>query len=113
MKPEPFLTGQIDLLLLSIVSRGPIHGYAIIEALRSRSGGVFELREGTVYPALYRLERLGLLASDVQPVSGRPRRNYRLTRSGAVALRARRAAWDAIVRSVGAVLAGRRAVARG
>ena len=58
MEKDPLRTGQIDLLLLSLVARGPAHGYAVIELLRLRSGGAFDLPEGTVYPALYRLERL-------------------------------------------------------
>jgi PadR family transcriptional regulator PadR len=113
MKQEPLVTGQIDMLLLSMIARGPSHGYAIIEQFKQRSGGAFELREGTVYPALYRLERLGLLASEVREVGGRPRRNYRLTAAGTTALRRRRAAWEDLVRNVDAVLLGRRAPAAG
>jgi PadR family transcriptional regulator PadR len=106
MNREPLLTGQIDMLLLSVVARGPSHGYAIIEQLRLRSRGAFELREGTVYPALYRLERAGLLSSAVGHVAGRPRRTYRLTGAGLAALRERRDAWRELVRSVNAVLKG-------
>ena len=50
------LKGNLDLLLLSVLSSGPAHGYAIISALRDRSGGTFDLPEGTIYPALHRLE---------------------------------------------------------
>ncbi len=56
------LKGNLDLLL-SVPSSGPAHGYAIISALRDRSGGTFDLPEGTIYPALHRLEDSGLLAS--------------------------------------------------
>jgi hypothetical protein len=56
------LKGNLDLLLLSVLAAGPAHGYAIISALRSRSAGTFDLPEGTVYPALHRLEDAGLLA---------------------------------------------------
>ena len=56
------LKGNLDLLL-SVLSSGPAHGYAIISALRDRSGGTFDLPEGTIYPALHRLEDAGLLAS--------------------------------------------------
>ena len=77
------LKGHADLLLLAALESGPAHGYAIVEAIRSRSGGTFDLAEGTVYPALYRLERRGLLASDwVRAVGARRRRVYRLTRGG-------------------------------
>ena len=54
------LKGNLDLLLLSVLSSGPAHGYVIISALRDRSGGTFDLPEGTIYPALHRLEDAGL-----------------------------------------------------
>jgi PadR family transcriptional regulator len=54
------LKGHLDLLLLATVGAGPAHGYAILERLRDRSGGTFDLAEGTVYPALHRLEQAGL-----------------------------------------------------
>jgi len=57
------LKGNLDLLLLSVLSAGPAHGYSIISALRERSEGTFDLPEGTIYPALHRLEEAGLLAS--------------------------------------------------
>ena len=104
MKREPMLPGPIDLLVLAVVARRPSHGYAIIEALRLRSGGRLDLPEGTIYPALYRLEQAGYLASDVQTVAGRGRRTYRPTRSGRAALRERRRAWRALVDSVDAVV---------
>ena len=106
MNREPLLTGQIDLLLLSVVSRGALHGYAIIEQLRLLSGGAFEFREGTVYPALYRLERLGLLRSEACAVAGRTRRTYHVTPVGLDTLRDRRSAWDELVRNVNSVLLG-------
>jgi PadR family transcriptional regulator, regulatory protein PadR len=54
------LKGHLDLLLMSVLAAGPTHGYAIITALRERSQGTFDLHEGTIYPALYRLEDAGL-----------------------------------------------------
>ena len=57
------IKGHLDLLLLSVLSAGPAHGYAIIAALRDRSDGTFDLPEGTIYPALHRLEDARLLAS--------------------------------------------------
>lgn len=106
MERDPLLTGQIDLLLLALVARGPLHGYAIIEQLRRSSRGSFDLPEGTVYPALYRLERLGLLKSDPQRFSGRTRRTYRVTRAGLTTLRHRTVAWRELVRSMESVLRG-------
>lgn len=94
------------MLLLSLVARGPVHGYAIIELMRQRSRGVFDLPEGTVYPALYRLEAGGLLESDAREVSGRVRRTYRITRVGRAALKERETRWRALVKGVDAVLKG-------
>lgn len=106
MEREPLITGHIDLLLLAVLAAGPAHGYAIIERLRERSGGTFDLPEGTVYPSLYRLEAAGYLKSSNVKVAGRSRRVYKLTRAGQDALRAREDAWQRIVRSVEAVLRG-------
>ena len=72
MRGEP-LKGHLDTLLLAIVADGPVHGYGIVEQLRERSGGQFELPEGTVYPALHRLEDDGLLRSEWAVIGGRRR----------------------------------------
>src|SRR2546429_5858648 len=84
MKAEK-LKGHLDLLLLSVLSRGPGHGYEVITRLKVRSGGAFQLPEGTVYPALHRLEDAGLLASGWDVVAGRRRRLYHLTAAGGAA----------------------------
>ena len=97
------LKGHLDLLLLAIVEHEPLHGYAIVEALRDRSSGAFDLAEGTVYPALYRLERQGRLASAWSDGTGRRRRVYRLTRSGRKALGAEREQFTHFARAVGTV----------
>ena len=93
-------------MVLAVVGRRPLHGYAILSALRVRSGGHLDLAEGTIYPALYRLEQAGLLASDAQTVAGRSRRTYRLTAAGRAALRERRRAWRDLVGSIDAILDG-------
>ena len=87
------LKGHLDLLLLSVLSRGPGHGYEVITRLRDGSDGAFELPEGTVYPALHRLEEAGLLASTWDVVAGRRRRIYRLTTAGEAALAAEATQW--------------------
>ena len=92
------------MLLLAVLQPGPAHGYAIIEALKQRSGGAFDLPEGTVYPALHRLERDGLLASAWSDVTGRRRRVYELTEKGREAYRAQQAQWEQFARSIDAVL---------
>jgi len=97
------LKGHVDLLLLSILEQAPAHGYGLVETLRERSEGAFDLAEGTVYPALYRLERRGLVASGWQTVDGRRRRVYRLTRGGRGSLERQRVEWRAFTSAVEAV----------
>ena|SRR5262245_8228236 len=99
------LKGHLDSLILAVVAVGPAHGYAIIERLKERSRGTFSLPEGTVYPALHRLERDGLLESEWSEASGRRRRVYRLTRRGRGRLEERRDEWRDFARAVEAVLA--------
>src|SRR5262245_53461824 len=99
------LKGHLDALVLAALRGRPAHGYAVIEELRARSGGAFDLAEGTVYPVLHRLEADGLLASSWSTASGRRRRVYRLTRRGAAALAAREDEWRAFSAAVDSVLA--------
>src|SRR5262249_33233273 len=99
------LKGHLDALVLAVVAVEPAHGYAIIEELKRRSGGAFDLPEGTVYPALHRLERAGLLDSGWSAARGRKRRVYRLTRRGRRRLEASRTEWQAFAHAIDAVLA--------
>jgi len=103
MKAER-LKGHLDLLLLSVLSRGPGHGYEIITRLKVRSDGAFALPEGTVYPALHRLESAGLLASTWDVVTGRRRRIYHLTLAGEAALAEQAAQWREFSGSMARVL---------
>jgi PadR family transcriptional regulator PadR len=98
------LKGNLDLLLLSVLASGPTHGYAIISALRDRSGGTFDLPEGTIYPALHRLEDSGLLTSTWAEAEGRRRRVYGLTEQGVAALAAQQTEWRKFAGGVHAVL---------
>src|SRR5260221_11358110 len=68
------LKGHLDMIVLAALSSGPAHGYAIIQEIHRRTGGTFELPEGTVYPALHRLEQAGLLGSErtTGQAGGRP-----------------------------------------
>ena len=100
------LKGHLDLLLLSVLSDGAKHGYAVIEELKERSEEVFDLPEGTVYPALHRLEQAGFLASEWSVVSGRRRRTYRLTDRGRGALGEQRKSWSEFSDAVTRVLKG-------
>jgi len=99
------LRGHLDAMILAVVEREPLHGYAIIEALALRSGGELELPTGTVYPALRRLEAAGYLASRWSESSGRRRRTYTLSAAGRRMLAAERDEWSAFTKVVGGVIA--------
>ncbi len=98
------LKGHLDLLLLAILADGPAHGYAVIEALRSRSNGMFDLPEGTIYPALHRLENQGLLRSTWSEESPRRKRIYQITPKGQQALISRQEEWRKFSRAVNATV---------
>ena len=98
------LKGHLDPLILAVLEAGPAHGYSVVEQLRDRSGGVFDLPEGTIYPALHRLEGGGLATSRREVVGGRERRVYRLSARGRSALRARRTDWSLFSSTVSNVL---------
>ncbi len=100
------LKGHLDLLLLAVVADRPAHGYAIVEALAERSGGAFDLPEGTVYPALHRLERAGLLSSHWTMAGGRRRRVYAITPAGREVMQVRGREWQAFAAGIQAVLEG-------
>ncbi|MGW0939815.1 PadR family transcriptional regulator [Streptomyces sp. NPDC002666] len=96
--------GHLDGLLLAVLEQGPLHGYAIITAVQERSAGALELRTGTIYPALNRLERVGLLRSSWQSVGERRRRCYELTDAGQRTLAGERTAWIEFTTAIGSVL---------
>jgi PadR family transcriptional regulator PadR len=98
------LKGHLDGLLLATLEAGPRHGYAIIEALRIRSDGRLDLPTGTVYPALRRLERAGLVRGAWSEAAGRRRRVYKLTPAGRRRLSAERGAWRQFSAAVTALL---------
>ncbi|MBO0817012.1 MAG: helix-turn-helix transcriptional regulator [Actinobacteria bacterium] len=98
------LKGHLDGLLLASLEAGPRHGYAIMEALRAGSGGQFDLPTGTVYPALRRLERAGLIQGTWSTGPGRQRRVYQLTPAGRSALAAERGGWREFSAAVTALL---------
>ena len=103
------LKGHLDMIVLAALAAGPAHGYAVIEEIRLKSGRAFDLPEGTIYPALHRLELAGLLSSEwVTAESGRRRRVYALTRRGDRALAERRAVWEQFSGAIDGLLAGAR-----
>jgi PadR family transcriptional regulator, regulatory protein PadR len=98
------LKGHLDGMLLASLEAGPRHGYAIMEALRAGSDGQVDLPTGTIYPALRRLERAGLLAGEWDEAGGRRRRVYSLTPAGRRALVAERGTWRSFSAAVTALL---------
>jgi DNA-binding PadR family transcriptional regulator len=103
MRPET-LKGHLDGMLLAALEPGPRHGYAIMEVLRAGSGGQFDLPTGTVYPALHRLERAGLVQAAWSEAGGRRRRVYELTPAGRRALDTERGTWRDFSAAVTALL---------
>lgn len=97
--------GSLELLLMGTLRGAPAHGYLIIAQLRDRSDGQFDLAEGTIYPALHRLEQQDLVASSIEIEQGRRRRTYTLTARGRREFAAQRREWDGFVASMQAVLA--------
>lgn len=87
------MQGQLDTLILAILRDGESHGYAIIAALRERTGNELDLPGGSVYPALRRLERKGLIRGEWREVGHRQRRHYALTAPGRAALKERKREW--------------------
>ncbi len=98
------LKGHLDLLLLAVLLPRPAHGYVIIEALRRCSAGTFDLPEGTVYPALHKLELDGLLTSEWSSETGRRRRVYAITDEGRAAFEAQQQEWSRFSQGIDAVL---------
>lgn len=100
-----FVKGSLDLLLMGVLRGGPAHGYAIIATVRARSDGELHLAEGTIYPALHRLEQGGLITSSVELAQGRRRRTYTLTGRGRTHFAAQRREWQGFVTHMQAMLA--------
>ncbi len=100
------LKGHLDAIVLAALAGEPAHGYAIIEEIRRRSGGVFNLPEGTVYPALHRLEKAGAVNSDwTTAPTGRRRRVYTLTPQGRASLDHHRDVWRDFARAIDTMMA--------
>jgi len=97
--------GTLDLLILKVVALGAVHGYAIAQRLEQVSRGVVQVLQGSLYPALHRLENRGLLAADWEETeSGREAKFYRLTRKGRTQLETEAASWQRLIEAIGLVL---------
>jgi transcriptional regulator len=98
-------TGTLELLILRTLADDPSHGYAIARSIRDRTGGVLDVEQGALYPALHRLNRRGFLKGDWgETETGRRARFYSLTSKGQAALAKERARWDEHAKAVNAVL---------
>jgi PadR family transcriptional regulator, regulatory protein PadR len=101
------LHGTLDMLVLKVLLRGPLHGYAIALRLEQMSHDVLRVEEGSLYPALYRMERRAWLASEWAVTdTGRRARFYRLTKTGRAQLEAETASWQRLTTAVADVLNG-------
>jgi PadR family transcriptional regulator, regulatory protein PadR len=97
--------GTLDLLILRVVAIGPVHGYAIAQRLEQVSLGVVQVPEGSLYPALHRLENRGLLTADWKETdTGREAKFYRLTRKGRKQLESEAASWQRLIDAIALIL---------
>lgn len=97
--------GTLDLLILKIAALGPVHGYAIAQRLQQVSRDVVQVSQGSLYPALHRLENRGLLTSDWKATeTGREAKFYRLTRKGRAQLEVESENWRRLANAVGLIL---------
>jgi PadR family transcriptional regulator PadR len=97
--------GTLDLLILKIIALGPVHGYAIAQRLQQVSRDVVQVPQGSLYPALHRLENRGLLTADWKETeTGREAKFYRLTRQGRARLDSETASWRRLADAVGLIL---------
>jgi len=97
--------GTLELLVLKVVALGPVHGYAIAQRLQQVSRFVVRVPQGSLYPALHRLENRGHLAADWKETeTGREAKFYRLTRKGRAQLEKEAASWERLTEAVGLIL---------
>jgi transcriptional regulator len=97
--------GTLDLLILKVVALGPVHGYAIAQRLQQVSRNVVQVPQGSLYPALHRLENRSLLTADWKDTeTGREAKFYRLTRKGRTHLESEAAGWQRLTEAIGLIL---------
>jgi PadR family transcriptional regulator, regulatory protein PadR len=99
------LQGTLDLLILQVVALGAVHGYAIAQRLQQISKDVLQVQQGTLYPALHRLEERGWLKAEWRATdTGREAKFYGLTKAGKAQLEQERSEWERMARAIGLVL---------
>jgi transcriptional regulator len=104
-KTAELLPGTLDMLILKAVSLKPLHGYGVLLRIRQISGDALDIPQGSLYPALYRLEHQGLIAADWgQSENHRRAKFYTVTAAGRRRLREETAGWNRLVSAIGAAL---------
>lgn len=103
---KSLISGSTTLLLLQLLSEQEMYGYEMIDALRSRSENVFELKAGTLYPLLHSLEEKGLLESYEKEAAGKTRKYYCITKKGSKHLQEKKEEWNTYQTAVVKVLGG-------
>jgi PadR family transcriptional regulator PadR len=99
--------GTLDLLILKILSREPLHGYGITQRLNDLTGGAFQVNPGSLFPALYRLEQDGMLKAEWQSTeNSRNAKYYSVTRTGKKYLQQEQKRWDRVTMAISSVLEG-------
>ena len=113
MAPQAELVpGTLDMLILKAVSLGPVHGYGVLLRIERFSDAALQIQQGSLYPALYRLQRRGLIASEWgESENNRRARFYRLTAAGKARLKEERDQWSRTVAAIAAVMETRTAEA--
>lgn len=105
LEKTDLLQGTLDLLILKVVALGPVHGYGIAQRIRQISQDVLQVQQGSLYPALHRLEKRGWIAADWGASdNGRQARFYRLSVKGRKQLVAEEATWNRLSKAVGLIL---------
>lgn len=105
MKTADLLPGTLDMLILKAVSLKPLHGYGILQRIRQISGDALEIPQGSLYPALYRLEHQELIAAEWgQSDNNRKAKYYTLTTAGRKRLREETAGWNRLATAIGSAL---------
>src|SRR5271154_457509 len=104
-KQIDLLQGTLDMLILKAVSLGPLHGYGVLLRIQQISGGQLEIQQGSLYPALYRLEHQGWIASEWgESENNRKAKFYQLTAAGRKQLRAESEKWNRMAGLIGSIL---------
>ncbi len=105
MARQDLVQGTLDMLILKAVSLGPLHGYGILLRIQQFSEDVLQVQQGSLYPALYRLEQQALIRSEWgESENNRRAKFYTLTAAGRTRLRNEREQWDRMVNAIAAVL---------